>query len=120
MSSVQNELELMGKLLDVAALRHRVIAGNLSNVNTPNYRRYEVKFEEMFNDAMKGGEMARAKDVQPHVVQDEVTPTREDGNNVTLEREVGDLMKNSLYFETLTHLLTKKISGIRNAITGRT
>jgi len=118
--SVNNELELMGKLLDVAALRHRVIAGNLSNVNTPNYRRYEVKFEEMFNRAMKQGGADRAKEIEPQVILDELSPAKEDGNNVTLEKELGDLMKNSLYFETLTQLLSSKIDGIRNAITGRT
>lgn len=119
MKSVQNELEVMGKLLDVAALRHRVIAGNLANVNTPNYKRHEVKFEEMFNKVMKAGDSAEAKDVKPQLITDEVSPAREDGNNVVFEREVGDLMKNSLYFETLTHMLTKKINGIRNAISGR-
>ena len=109
----------MGKLLDVAALRHRVIAGNMANVNTPNYRRYEVQFEEMFNAAMRSGDKDGAKTLQPRVVVDGGGMIKEDGNNVQLEREVSDLMKNSLYFETLTQMLTKKIDGLRNAIAGR-
>jgi len=119
MKGFNDELDLMGKLLDAAALRQRVIAGNLANVNTPNYRRYDVEFEDVFNDAVKDGDIGRAREVTPRVVQHEGGPVKEDGNNVVLEREIGDLMKNSLYFETLTHMLTKKINGVRNAITGR-
>lgn len=119
MKDFNDELDMMGKLLDAAALRQRVIAGNLANVNTPNFRRYDVEFEDVFNEAVKGGNIDRAREIQPRVVQDEGGAVKEDGNNVVLEREIGDLMKNSLYFETLTQMLTKKIDGLRNAIAGR-
>src|SRR4029079_13125873 len=36
---------LLSQTLDAAALRHRVIAQNVANVNTPGYRRLEVSFE---------------------------------------------------------------------------
>jgi len=43
-----------------------------------------------------------------------------DGNNVSLEREMGDLMKNSLVHSTVSQLLSTQIAGYRAAITGNT
>lgn len=34
------------KMLDVTTIRHRVIANNLANVNSPGFKRSEVSFEE--------------------------------------------------------------------------
>lgn len=34
------------KMLDVATLRHRVIANNISNINTPGFDRSEVSFKD--------------------------------------------------------------------------
>lgn len=34
------------KMLDVTTLRHRVIANNISNINTPGYKRSEVSFTD--------------------------------------------------------------------------
>lgn len=34
------------KMLDVTTLRHRVIANNISNINTPAYKRSEVSFTD--------------------------------------------------------------------------
>ena len=39
-------LNLLSHVLGAAGLRHRVIAQNIANVNTPGYRRLEVTFEE--------------------------------------------------------------------------
>lgn len=54
------DIALAEKLLDVATFRHQVIAHNISNVNTPNFKRSEVSFEEALEALMKedqdGGE----------------------------------------------------------------
>lgn len=34
------------KMLDVTTARHRVVANNLANINTPGFKRSEVSFEE--------------------------------------------------------------------------
>ena len=39
-------IDVLSRVLDTAALRHRVIAQNVANVNTPGYRRLEVTFED--------------------------------------------------------------------------
>ena len=54
------DITLAEKLLDVATFRHNVIAHNISNANTPNFKRSEVSFDEalatlMREDENKGG-----------------------------------------------------------------
>ena len=34
--------DLLSQMLDASSLRHRVIAQNIANVNTPGYKRLEV------------------------------------------------------------------------------
>ncbi len=45
--------QLLYKSLDASALRSRVVAQNLANVDTPGYRRKEVSFEDQLQDLMK-------------------------------------------------------------------
>jgi len=45
--------QLVYKSLDASALRSRVVAQNLANVDTPGYRRKEVSFEDQLQDLMK-------------------------------------------------------------------
>ena len=39
-------LNHLQQLLDTGSLRHRVIAQNVANVNTPGYKRLEVRFAD--------------------------------------------------------------------------
>jgi flagellar basal-body rod protein FlgB len=45
--------EMMGKTLDGLAKRHKAIASNLANVDTPNYHRRDVSFEGALEQAVR-------------------------------------------------------------------
>jgi flagellar basal-body rod protein FlgB len=45
--------QLVYKSLDASAMRARVTAQNLANVDTPGYKRKEVSFEDQLQDALK-------------------------------------------------------------------
>lgn len=99
----------LSQLLTVASLRHRVIAQNVANVNTPGYRRREVAF---------GDELARATGGGPTVVVAD-GPERVDGNTVDIDREMNDLVKNALLYQAAAQVLTARLGLQRAAITGR-
>lgn len=65
------------------AARQRVIADNVANINTPGFLAGRVEFESELESAVLGG---RAPAASPTVVRS-LEPTREDGNNVNLDRE---------------------------------
>jgi flagellar basal-body rod protein FlgB len=100
-------------ILDVAAFRHRVIAQNIANLNTPFYQRLEVAFEDSSNGYGASGDKPVA------IVSNEAGEVRADGNNVSIEQEMGDLSKNTLLFNLTAQLLASRISASRAAIAGR-
>jgi len=108
---------LLGALLDAAALRARVLAGNIANQNTPGYTRQVVRFEELLRSAVQRGrgsdELAR---VQPSVEKDTQTPARADGNNVELELELSAARENRLLYEMYTAIRSSRTELIRSAI----
>ena len=112
-------LDLLNRLLDVGALRHKVIAHNIANVNTPGFRKSEVQFENAFQQAIERGNLDGAKAIRPRVVASRAAPLRNDGNNVDIDREIGDLSKNALLYRTYAALMARKLSMMKSAITGQ-
>ena len=106
------------KMLDAASLRHRVIANNVANANTPGYQRREVSFSEQLAKAASTGDLAALRTARPTVVRSDAPALRSDGNNVSLERELADLMKNTLLYNTCTHLLSLRLASYKAAISG--
>lgn len=119
MSAFGPDMGLVARLLDVATLRHRTIASNIANANTPGYARREVRFEEALGRALAHGGAEAGERVEARVVEDDLSPARLDGNNVAVERELVDLSKNTLLFETLARAAAAKTAMLRAAIAGR-
>ena len=111
------KLELLNSVLDAAALRHKVIAQNIANVNTPGYRRLEVQFQDELRSALRGGH-SRVLAVRPKVVASSAASTRLDGNNVDLEREYAALSRNAALFNTVAQIVTTRLAAYREAING--
>ena len=113
MTHFDSSFDLISKALDVAALRHKVIANNLANANVPGYRRLVVQFKR---------ELERALD-QPGPIELSVVeaddPPDATGNNVSFDRELAELQKNSLIFETFAQLADLRVKALRAAIEGR-
>ena len=116
--SAHSQIGLLTKLLDVASLRHEVIAQNVANVNTPNYRRQDVQFHEVFAQALASGSPGAALNVQPAVVATPGGYERFDGNNVDIDVEMGQLAKNSLAYKVYAQILAMQLAQMRSAISG--
>jgi flagellar basal-body rod protein FlgB len=120
MNDFDRLLAPLGHALDVSMLRFHAIRSNLAHVNTPGYRRLEVKFESLLADRLRSGPVSgeALRAVEPRVVRDE-SPGRPDGNNVTLEREMADHDRARLQYETLLEIASLRIQGLRSAIASR-
>jgi flagellar basal-body rod protein FlgB len=113
------QFDVLARLLDVAALRHDVIAQNVANINTPGYRGLEVRFEDAFAQALAAGDARQALTVRPEVAAAAGGAERFDGNNVDIDAEMGRLGKNSVLFKVYTQLLSVQLAQYRSAISGR-
>lgn len=118
-TGIDNSINLLGKMLDVSALKHKVIANNIANVNTPGYKKMEISFAEQLEKIIKGNSVNKFDSFQPKIViskEDANGTVRNDGNNVDMDKEVSSLMKNTLSYNIYTQLLAKKIELVKSAI----
>jgi len=115
MKLLPTEYQHLTRLMDVSELRQRVISHNLANVNTPGYQRLDVEFEQELAKQIRNGSES-VRDLQPEVVVEQGLPSRADGNTVDVDREIGQLNKNSLQFQTYSQLLSAQFDLMRRAI----
>ena len=69
--------------LDGLSARQRAIADNVANINTPGFLAGRVQFEDALASAVAGGDTSASVTS----IDRSLEPTREDGNNVNLDRE---------------------------------
>ena len=110
------------KVMDATMLRHQAIASNLANVETPNYKRIDLKssFVDELRRATAGKDAAAISQMQPTLGRDlNATSPNLDGNTVQLERELMELNQNYLSHSFQAQLITGRIKHLRMAITGK-
>ncbi len=110
------------KVLDAAVLRHEAIAGNLANLETPNYKRVDLAstFQTELQQAVASGDAGRIASSKPMLQTDpNAKAIRADGNTVQLENELAELQKNTLEHTVGTQFVTGSLLRLRLAITGR-
>jgi len=116
---------LLERSMDVEAQRRKVIADNMANADTPNFKRSEVTFEASLKRALQsenavaeGTVPARRTDdrhftfyepldyksVKPRLHLDSLTTMRNDGNNIDPERESQDMLTNQLRYQALAQI----------------
>ena len=120
--------------MTAASIRQEVIANNVANVNTPNYKKSTVEFEELLAREIYGEEpdgklkIVRTHDkhlpietlpfhAEPQIVQDNSTTMRVDKNNVDIDIEMATLAKNQLYYNAVVTKFGSYVSALKNAIT---
>ena len=128
------------KSLDGAMLRHEILANNVANVNTPRFKRSDVKFRTQLKSAidsmtensqlsMRGkttnlghmpiGPPIHLDQVSASIQRDTATSVRVDENNVSLDMELATLSGNAAYYSTMVRLLNDYYGSIRTVIQGR-
>ena len=118
---IDKSATLLEKMLDVSSVKHKVIANNIANVNTPGYKKMEVSFADQLEKVLNKDSMNKFDTLQPKIViskEDTSETARNDGNNVDMDKEVSSLVKNTLTYSIYTQLLAKKYEGIKSAIEG--
>jgi flagellar basal-body rod protein FlgB len=93
--------------LRAASMRQSAIANNIANLETPGYRRHAVRFEEMLADALDGSGAAELAEVRPELFRPMDTPVNASGNDVSMDAEIGDLMRNTGRYKTYMRLLSR-------------
>ena len=123
----QGNAPLLEQMLKFTAARHKLIAENVVNVSTPNYRQKDLsveKFQELLRDRVEVKADAPPGSVGFADIQAEVeTPTNgilfHDGGNRSMEQLVTDQAKNAMMHNLVVELLRKQYGALESALKER-
>jgi flagellar basal-body rod protein FlgB len=101
------------------SIRQATIANNIANLATPGYRRVAVAFEERLAKAIADGKKVDLNELAKDVIRPKTTPVDANGNDVTLEMEVGEMIKNVGMQKTYLRLLAKTYRKMESAMSLR-
>ena len=126
-------MTVLQKSMDALAIQHEVIANNLANIDTPNFKRSEVSFQDKLKNILTKDEPSalwrtnvKHFPIAQKVSLDDFKPTittitdtigRNDGNNVDLEMESAKLAENNLLYNSLADVTGRYIANLKHAIT---
>jgi len=117
--------------MDVSRLRNDVIANNIANAETPNFKRTVVNFESQLKYALD--EAARPprfraaltddrhipfsrvpdyRDVLPRRYTDYWTNVKNNGNNVDIEEESMNLLNTQLSYQNMTRAVSDQFTRV--------
>jgi flagellar basal-body rod protein FlgB len=105
-------MDTLQQAMSGLALRQRVIAANVANVQTPGYQASKVDFETSLRQAIASGTPAAAT---PSVTQS-TDPAIENGNNVSLDDETLNMIQTNLRYHTVVEGMNAKFRLLRSAI----
>jgi flagellar basal-body rod protein FlgB len=106
--------------LDGVAMRQRVIADNIANVDTPDFRASSVSFEGSLRAAISDGAFAEGgTGPLAATTTPTQTPVGANGNNVDLRKETLAAIQSQFQYQMLTRAVTDKFDLVRTAVTGQ-
>ena len=101
------------RYMDLLSARQKLVASNIANADTPGYKTRDLDFQGEFRNAID----AR----RPRAAEVSGLKTKNDGNNVNIDRESRLLAENGIRFSIATSLLRSRLKVLRSAIEdGRT
>jgi len=130
MKNMYSNINFLGGALDALWLRNEVISNNIANVNTPGFKSSSVNFEKLLKDEIdrKGLKPITTNEkhmkfkgsgintLTPKIVKNRKTSYRNDGNNVDIDREMAQLTKNAMKYNSVVQQLMKEFSILKSAI----
>ena len=117
-TNIYNSINVLDKAADAAYIRNDVLANNIANDSTPNYKRQDVQFESILQASMAGGGSIAQKleavnedleELNSFVYTDHTALSyRLDGNNVDIDQEEAYLAENQIRYQALVDQMAQE------------
>jgi flagellar basal-body rod protein FlgB len=95
------------RYMDLLSARQKLVASNVANVDTPGYRTRDIDFQSEFLNAGAA---------PPQIIEPKGLKIKNDGNNVSLDRESRLMAENALRFQLAAQLIKSQVRSVRSAI----
>jgi len=132
-----NVSNLLFNHLSYSAEKQKVISGNIANINTPNYKTKELVFENelkavqstknQLNNELKlqtthqdhiamQGNFSQTSKRQSQIVEVKGLEEQNDGNNVSLDKQMSEMSKNRTEFHAIQSAIKKDSRWFKSVI----
>ena len=127
MDTIKDQLSFYSSALQLRSKRNNILASNIANAATPNYKARDISFEDEIKKFDRNGPVVTSH--ANHIVQNsgksineasyrEPLITSLDGNTVELAVEQMQFAENSMRYTSTLNFLNGKINKIMSAIKG--
>jgi len=116
-------IDMLSGALDFRSERHKVIASNIANIDTPNYKPKDIVFKEELKailDNEKGVTLARTQ--KNHLSERSMSGSKagfevvDSGEKVDLDKEMAKLAENNLMYNLTVEFLSRKFNGLKTVL----
>lgn len=132
-SKLDNAFSFQQQALSLRANRQQVLAGNIANADTPNYKARDFDFSTALKDAVagrSGGNLALSSTSGRHLqgssdngparlMYRKETQSSADGNTVDMDVERAQFAENAIQYEAGITFISGKIKTLLSAIQGQ-
>ncbi len=125
-------ISTLSQALDLGSARLQAISNNLSNVNTPGFKRQDATFAALLQSAEAGDDLPMLSTDPRHLTLDgdsggSGSPSlvtqrsgsmRPDGNNVDIDAETSRMAAAEICYQGASQLLSGQFASLKYAIAG--
>ena len=108
--------------------KQKVISSNIANINTPNYKTKDLIFEDEVNSATNSLKLKQtnirhissintlSSSGNPRLIEIKGLEEQNDGNNVNLDTQMGEMSKNKVLFDAIQSSIKKDSRLFRSVV----
>jgi len=96
------------RYMNLLSTRQRLVAANIANADTPGFQTKDIDFQSELHSQISSS--------NPNVLEVPGLVTKNDGNNVSVDREARLLAENALRFSVASNLARSELSTVKMAI----
>ncbi|HTA71255.1 MAG TPA: flagellar basal body protein [Bryobacteraceae bacterium] len=96
------------RYMNLLSTRQKLVAANIANTDTPGFKTKDIDFQSELQNQLFNS--------NPNVMEVPGLQTKNDGNNVSVDREARLLAENALRFSVASNLARSELSTVKMAI----
>lgn len=96
------------RYMNLLSARQKLVAANIANADTPGFQTKDIDFQAELENQVSSA--------NPDVMEVPGLKTKNDGNNVNVDREARMLAENALRFSVASMLAKAELATVRSAI----
>ena len=126
-SSISNKLF---EQLNFRGEKQKVISSNIANINTPNYKTKELVFEDELKNSITNNSLqmtatnsrhmtnvnSSLANSNPKLMEVENLEEQNDGNNVNIDTQMGEMSKNKVLFDAIQSSIKRDSKLFRSVV----